>query len=230
MRRPATGQLALWLLGAVIALSGPACFVSPRPEPPQADIELDRIFTDPFVYGTTVEGGPGAASPAGAAVRATSLESVAPPVEALIRDDGSFELELDVNPGDEVRFQVVTSTERGEPVDAVIGADGGLSPAERALAGCLILAPPAELDLSEAGAVTVRNGCGEEVRLQEPRLRRPLAGIEIGGDLSWPLTVADGDEIRVRVAGETEPEREEIFFIEASAPEPDRRPITIVPP
>jgi hypothetical protein len=215
-------------VASALILIVPGCFVSPRPEPPQATFDPDLV-SGVYGWGVTLTGAAGAAAPAGAVIRGTNLEDDSAPAEAVIQGDGSFELELNAEFGHEVRFQVIADGSRSAPLDAVVEEGGTLRPGPRPLADCLSLDPAAELDLADELTVTVSNGCGEAVTLEAPRLRRSDAAVELGADLTWPLVLARGEEVSVLV-GAAELDDEAIFFIETSAPERDRRPITMVPP
>jgi len=229
MRHSLTGRTGTWLLGALLAFFGAGCIVSPRPEPPQATIDVERL-NDSWTYGPTIVGSAGAAEPAGALVRAYNLDSELDSEEGVIEEDGGFEIDLPIEAGDEVRLQVIADDVRSNPVDLVVGPDGSsLSLVERPLGHCLTLDPAAQLDLVESGAVRVTNHCGSEARIERPRPRRPIDALELGEGVTWPATVPDGDSITVNVRAEPGFD-EDLFFIEASAPESDRRPITLVPP
>ncbi len=224
-------HLRLWLMGFVLVLSGLGCVVSPKPEPPLATLDLDRVITYGFVWGVSIKGRPNAASPSGGVVRAYNLENESDPAEGVIREDGSFEIILFTNEGDEVRLQVISEDDRLDPVDIVIGPEHTTPElAVRSLGDCLILDPPLELDLALALTVEVSNNCEHEVTIEPPSLRRPLAGIQVGFGTSEEVALPSGDSIPVVVRIEPDFSTEDIFFIEVSAPERDRRPITIVPP
>lgn len=235
MNRRSTARLASVLRLAWLAPLLSGCVMSPMPEPPQATLDVDGVVTHQPTYNgePTIVGGPGAASPAGALVRVFNLDSDIGPVETAVEADGSFEVELLISAGEEARLQVVAEAldTRSAPIDVVIGSDGTTPTlAVRPLAGCLELTPAAELDLADAAAVLVSNRCGEALQLEQPALRRPIAGIELGPSLGWPATLADGDELTLDVQTEPGFATEDVFFIEASSPQRDRRPITVVPP
>lgn len=235
MNRRSTARLASVLGLAWLAPLLSGCVMSPMPEPPQATIDVDGVVTYDPVFGDepTIVGGPGAASPAGALLRAFNLDADVAPVETLVETDGSFEVELVITAGQEARLQVVAEAldARSAPLDVVIGPHGSTpTPAPRPLAGCLELTPAAELDLADAAAVLVRNRCGAAVQLEQPALRRPVTGLEVGAGLAWPATLADGDELAIDVQAEAGFATEDVFFVEASSPQRDRRPITFVPP
>lgn len=229
MHRLPTRRLGTGLLGTLLAVLSISCIVGPRPEPPQATIDADRI-NDGWTYGATIIGSEGAASPVGALVRAYNLDSEIDPGEGLVDEEGRFEIDLLFVAGDEVRIQVISDEARSEPIDLLVGPDGSsLSGVDRALGDCLTLDPPAQLDLDGSSSLAVTNRCGEEITLEQPAPRRAVEGLQLGEGVAWPATLPDGDSITVNVAVEMGT-GEEIFFIEASAPERDRRPITFVPP
>ncbi len=243
MLAPTTTHLARlcrshrWLLGLtlVVAVAGAGCSISPKPQPPVpgSGFDFGKVKThDTGTFGPkAIEGGPGAASPPGALVRAVNLELPEDPVDGIIADDGSFEVELTLTEGDEVRLQIIDGDDRSDPVDVVVGPDD-TSPAlaVRALGGCLTLTPPAEIDVAIEQLVEVHNGCGEGVTIIEPTLRRPTPGLSVGIGGTWPAQVAAGSSISVAVEFQApEGTLEEIAFVEATAPESDRRPITVLP-
>ena len=103
VRRP--GRVALALAALLLAAG---CIISPKPEPPAAGASLDpgRVTTVDSRQGTgtdvgsllCVSGEPGSASPPGATVRIYNLDSTAPPVETVVRQDGSFSAQLPGEP------------------------------------------------------------------------------------------------------------------------------------
>jgi len=230
MRSVLTGCLGAVVIAAVLTFAG--CVVSPIPEPPQASLDIAKVFGDSSgMRGITINGDPGAAEPVGATVRVYNLDSSDDPVDGVVEVNGSFIVELLVNEGDEVRLQIIDDEVRSDPIDAIFGRSGTRPvPSERPLASCLILDPPAELALGASQAVVVENRCDEEVQIEEPTLRRPLTGIAIGADRSWPEVLPQGGSVSVTVAVDAGWSEEDIFFIEASGPEHDRRPITVIAP
>ncbi len=223
-----------WLLAFGVALALFGCAISPKPEPPEVSFDLGGVRADQITAGIgdlDLVGGPGSAKPPGAKVRAFSLEATKLPEEATVTADGGFILPGIATAGQEVRLQLVTDTERSEPVDIVMGARGEqCAPAIRPLASCLTLVPPKELDLASASSITVRSNCTSAVTLTAPRSRRTLPELALGANVTWPATLVAGDELTIEVqlnapAGFDE----EIFFIEATSPSTDRRPITIRP-
>lgn len=200
-------------------------------------LDLDRVST-PFEAASpageiSLSGGADAASPAGATVRVYNLDSEAPPAEAVVQEDGSFELTLPGEPGDQVRIQVIDGDLRSTPVDLFYQESdidtlppGQVTAAE--VARCLVLEPPYELVIRESGGVQVNNGCAFDVVLDAPRPRVAVPGLELGADRSWPATLAAG-QILV-VTAQLPPDSgftEEIFFILVTDPAPVRYAITL---
>lgn len=200
-----------------------------------ATIDVDEVFLDTAIYSTsrTIRGGAGAVEPPGAIVRATNFENDQPHVQSTVEPDGSFELivEIDLAGENEIRLQVISDEARSEPIDIVFTPDSEhFELAERALGHCLVLDPSLELDLEDSQTIHVSNGCGEAIELEPPRLRRVFAGVQVGAEHSWPMTLADGDSIEVSVDFEPNSNGELVIFLEASSPESDRRPVTLVFP
>lgn len=216
----------------VVGVVSPGCVVSPLPEPPQATIDIDLLNTDTYWNGLPIVGEPGAVSPAGALVRAYDLDSDTPPFETAANENGGFLLELATAASEaEVRLQVISEEARSQPLDVIVTQGvSELRPASRPLRDCLTLHPDAELDLTDGQSLTVTNRCEHTVTLEQPQLRRPTADLAVGEDLSWPLTIDADSTVDVLFVATEDFDTELIVFIEASAPERDRRPITVIPP
>lgn len=219
-------------LGALLA----GCSISPKPEPPASEPHLDfgSLGTlPPNDFGTClITGGPGAVDAKGAIVRAYNLDDAQAPVEALVGEDGSFELDVFLSDGDELRLQVHGQDgARSKPLDVLVPQCGQpLVASTRALGECLLLAPSAELEVSAAGAVRVENRCSASVQLEQPSLRRSIAGLQAGQGATWPATLAPGSALTVQITLQPSDVFEEIVFIEASTPQHDRRPVTVFAP
>ncbi|MBW2455773.1 MAG: hypothetical protein JRI68_14750 [Deltaproteobacteria bacterium] len=233
-RQLASAARLLGLL-AVVAAVGAGCGISPKPQPPilGSGFDLGQVTThETGSFGPkAIEGGPGAAGPPGAVVRAVNLELPDDPEDTIIADDGSFEVELTLFEGDEVRLQIIDDGFRSEPVDVVVGPDD-TSPvlAVRALGHCLTLTPPAEIDVAVEQTIELTNDCGEMVTLVEPTLRRATPDLTIGAAGTWPAQVDAGNSLSIPVQFQAPVGTlEEIGFIEISAPASDRRPITVLP-
>lgn len=208
------------------------CAISPKPEPPEASLNLGGIKADALTVGLgdlDLVGEPGTAQPPGARIRAYALDQSEPRVEATVEADGGFVLPHVAGPGEEVRLQLITDTLRSEPADVVMGHQG--SPclaAVRPLAACLELVPAKELELTSQNLVTVRNTCAGSVTLAAPRPRRELPELGLGATIAWPATLESGATLAIDIQVATQASfDEEIIFVEATAPEHDRRPITV---
>ena len=222
-------------LGALVVLLGLVCGcnISPKPEPPSFDgspvVDPDTIVSkepsdanpDP-----TVAGGAGAVEPAEGVMRITNLDSSLDPDDVAIEPDGSFSSFIELWAGDEIRLQVITDSTRSLPFDFVVGfGQSAPLPAPRPLEGCLMLDPQVQLDLSQSQHVVVFNDCDGDVQIDAPTMRRPAAGWTVGEGETWPVVLSPGSQVTVTVkppSGEVE----EVFFIQVSDPQLDRRPIT----
>jgi hypothetical protein len=226
-----------WIAAAAcLSTLAPACSISPMPEPPaeQPKVDLGGLTTKlPTDHNDVIgiQGGPGAASPAGAVVRAFNLDTTDPPSESVVQPNGSFLVVLTMSVGQEGRIQVLAGTERSTPLDFVaVGTDLPPVAAERPLTECLLLAPALELDAATVGAVEVTSQCGAPVTIVAPYLRRTVAGFQVGAGGSWPAVLDTGEAVSVPVDFQANPGTlEEIFFIEATLPQNDRRPVTVFP-
>lgn len=231
------------LLASLALATSSACSLRPQPEPPPAEPEIDRDLlsatpsSPAAAVGGSVQGSAGAAPP-GALLRAYNLDNVLPPSETYAEDDGSFLLHVDMNEGDELRLQVIAAQKRGTPLDVIVGEAGATpQPASRALGSCLSVLPAAQLDLGspEPGStlqetVEIANRCGFDVTLGAARMRRPVDGLSVTLDAPAPIVVPGGEGVAIDVAYDASvepPFSEGILLLEFTAPEPDRRPITI---
>lgn len=216
-------------VAALLALVFHGCAIKPRPEPPPGEepaVDLDKINLA-FPGGPApiwVAGGPGAASPPGARLRAYNLDLAANPHETIIQDDGSFSFFVTGESGDEVRLQVLSDSKRSKPIDFIL--DDPPTQSTRAL-DCLTLSPALELDLNTSSSLRITNDCPFDVRVEPPSLRRPVIGVAIGTNESWPIDLAPSAFATVSVTVTTPDPFEEIAFISASSPSPDRYPVTL---
>jgi len=203
-----------WLSGLVAALilcSG-SCEISPKPEPPDATLDPNRVDvgaaeddTGPTRGdGVVVSGAAGAASPAGATVRAYNLDSTNSYVETTVAEDGSFELVVPAEPGDEIRIQVIAEGARSQPTDAEAPPLEGVDAQPGAVAGavdaCVQIDPPAELVLAaESGVIEIRNACATDVAVAAPTTRIDPSALAVGAGAVWPATVLPGESLSVTV-------------------------------
>ncbi len=220
--------LLLASLAAFLGSVAPSCAIKPQPEPPPVDsptVDLDGVFLSYSDGEAPVEvrGLPGSVSHPGALLRAFNLDSDNDPVEALVLDDGSFLFTIFGDTGDEVRLQVITPDARSKPVDFSL-SDSPV-PSTRALGHCLTLTPPLELVTASSASINVHNGCAFAVQLDSPVLRRPVDGIELASG-SWPTVLDPGKALSVPITI-TASAFEDIVLFPFSAPEQDRRPVTL---
>ena len=219
-----------------------ACGVSPKPEPPitagkPPTLDDTLVSSRAPEKGEAAEGhlfivgSAGAVDPWEGVVRAFNLDATGPPVDADVSDDGSFELELGAEQGDEVRLEVIGLEASSGPSDLTIVEIGAaLERVEPPLAGCLEVTTGALLWLEpeQQGEIQVVDYCGSGIELAEPRLRSDRDLLEIGGDLGWPLSLEKDRPISIQVrATGGAPGDEAILFIEATAPEVDRRAVSV---
>lgn len=223
-------------VAVLCSLASVGCSISPLPEPPAAQPSVDLGSTKTkLAYNLNepvgIEGGPGAASPAGATVRIFNLDAATSPRETLVADDGSFLVEIEMQPGDEARLQVLAPDARSKPVDfVVVGHDLAPEPSTHALGACLSLTPPLELDAATTSVVVATSACAEPVTLAAPYVRATATGFVVGDGGSWPATLATGDSVSIAVEFQaSEGTLEEIFFVEATQPQGDRRSLTVFP-
>lgn len=218
-----------------------ACVATPIPEPPnvtEPELDLVEAVPDSEIRGDMliVTGRAGAAT-AEATLWAVNLDSPTDelwaPVSAPISEDGSFNLSLDGEPGDELRLQVRWRDDWSEPVDALTGAGGGLSPSVRE--DCLVVdveLPFGRVALEDAptAALTVRNNCAANVEVTDIGWRFEPAPFELL--TTAPLVVGAGESQMIEVA--FDPDRpgllEAILFVDVFGSEPsfdERRPVTV---
>jgi hypothetical protein len=240
VRSVRTSKWLCHLLAALIVCAV-GCEISPKPEPPDATLDPNRVDVDAPELGTesptrgdgvVVSGGPGAASPPGATVRVYNLDSTDTCVESVVGEDGSFEVVVPGAPGDEIRIQVIADGARSELADAEVPLDteidGAPGTAGSLSSDCVQIEPPAELVLgSEPGIIEIRNSCTAEVVVEAPTTRVEPSALVVGGGVGWPATVVPGESLSVTVevvAGAAF--EEEIIFLWIGTP-PARSAITV---
>jgi hypothetical protein len=218
--------LAMWLVG---------CGVNPLPEPPGApelvgDVSGDgcSVCDGPL----RIVGGPGSVENADH-VWAVALDGAEPPVIADVADDGSFEIFVPAQVGEEIRLQARRGSERSEPIDLVARETGVLPSAPRPFADCFALDAELGLDGAAVGAstsrvVTLRNGCAEALTVETIALRAPTPDFTVQAPAT-PLVLAPNDTVDVPVtfAPSAAGLREEVLLFEVSLPQRDRRPVTV---
>lgn len=215
--------------------------VSPKLEPPTTVpmppiLDTSRVSCrsapsgDAGLEATVVVGEAGAVDPAVGIVRAYNLDDTSPPVEAPIADDGGFEVPLDVSPGSSVRLELIAPYAGSGPSDFVVEElDAPLAPLVEPLGDCLSFDSGYLLwvEPGTVGELVVEGFC-DGVELVAPRPRSDRDRIRVGANLDWPLTLENGVPLSVDVEVlEGEPGDEYLFFLEAIAPEPDRRAVSV---
>lgn len=222
-----------WISLGVVGLLG-ACGVSPKPEPPITVPKPPTFEAVPVVeadQGSTrvrLVGEPLTVDPGGGMLRVYNLETADPPAEAPIREDGGFDIVLPASPGDEVRLEVDSVgsaprdwivTEAGEPLREV----------DHPLGDCLSVTPGIVfLKPGSSETVTVEDTCGVGIELSAPRTRGEAGAFELGSAESWPMSLVAGRAVELTAGADKGSIGDEaIYFVEATAPEADRRAITV---
>lgn len=225
--------------GALVALSAllaGGCVVSPQPSPP-AEPSLDGSLIGAPDIGLLVtevvfEAAAGAVDPPMGVVVVTNLDTTDPPVLAEVLPDGSFSVSLGGQRSDAFRFQAKQDGRRSQPVDRTFNEFGAVVPVPVGLP-CFEVEPEAWIAFDGSGDahdIVVRNGCDVAVTVAPPRLRRGVGpananrtflvdAIPPGGSSVIPMQADGGGE-----------EREDVVFLDITAPEAARRALTITLP
>ncbi|MGK3964615.1 hypothetical protein WMF38_10615 [Sorangium sp. So ce118] len=226
--------------GAVVALLSVllgGCVVSPQPSPPVRDPILDGglvvVNGEPSVLVTQIslEGMPGAVVPAEGLLVVTNLDTTDAPVLGEVNEDGSFLVTLTAATQEVLRLQVKQSERRSAPVDLLFaGSPAGST--ERVLdhLPCLEIEPRAWVAL-EGGArdIIVRNTCADDVSIEAPRLRREGGPFSVSPAAAFVVPAGESTLVSVRADGGGV-EREDVLFLDVTAPEPGRRALTLTLP
>lgn len=228
-------RLTAAALAGVIACG---CTATPLPEPPAETLDFGRIH-GPEVSPTTttigIIGEPGAGPP-GHVLRVTNLDRTDAPVDATIAEDGSFELALPGQQGDELRFHTRLGRDRALPVDVSWGS-ASILPAARI--ECVALEPLQQQDFGFAATsvpavsqtLVLRNECPTSVEVTAVDFRRPSADFALGTPaVVLPLGIAPDDEAgwSIEFAPTGVGDAEEILFIHLTVAEAQARyPITL---
>ncbi len=238
-RRSGTPSRAAPLVAGLAAVGlSTACSVSPKPEPPITvpkpptldESQVSWRTLDPGGK-TVIVGRAGAVDPPEGFVRAYDLSSTAAAVDAPVTAEGGFEVALSVEAGDAVRLEVIGLVASSGPSDLVVAEAGAaLEPLASPLGDCLAIEPGLLfwVEPSADGLVRVQDTCGLGIELAAPRPRTESDRLEVGAEMAWPLALERGVPVSltVRVLG-GEPGDEYLFFIEATAPEPERRAVSV---
>ncbi len=221
----------LAFIGSALAIALlTACGVTPVPEPPNLSPPDASLIT--FETGTSVPGftGEAGALEPGADLWVANLDSMEPPVVITPEADGSFDATGSVMafPGQELRLQARMGDLRSDPVDISVG--GG--EIVRITADCLFLEPDLEAALVPGSTTSVRidNACGAEARIEAIRLRAPEPLITV--ETAAPLVIGDGTSATLEISLDASASAltEEVVILDITAPETDRRAITVYGP
>jgi hypothetical protein len=209
--------------------------VSPKPEPPVTVPKpptfeaVPRVQTlDDTEVGIIAD--PLTVDPPDGVVRAYNLETADPAREAPIQADGSFQLVLPGRLGDELRLELLLDSIGSAPKDWVVTEPGSpLAEVEPPLGDCFVVTPSTLFIRRGATEfVTVEDTCDLGIQLDAPRPRGTFGAFAVGDGQSWPLTLEVGHAVKLDVVvSDGEVDDEAIYFVEASAPESDRRAVTL---
>lgn len=220
---------------AAMALTVAACstpgVATPLPEPPSLDatkISAPGVMTALNPTPLDIRGSAGAA-PSRATLRATNLDSTAPPVTTTADDQGAFLLTILVSSGNELRLQAIVGAARSAPLDFTYTQ--ALAPSVRET--CVTVSPGFELSFGAPGAsrLTLANGCSGAITLSDPRLRLGLPDFQLRTAL--PLDVVSGASAGLDVAFQRADasEREDVLFVTLTVGGQTRRyPFTLFAP
>ncbi|NOY93984.1 MAG: hypothetical protein GXP55_22605 [Deltaproteobacteria bacterium] len=209
-----------------ILILAAGCVGTPVPEPPNLTPPDPALVEVNVGSVPGITGQPGALEP-GTELWIANLDNMDPPTRIPTRDDGSFRDDSFVAaPGQELRLQARRGAERSIPVDVRAGGGEVMRPT----AGCLVLRPALELNLDDpetASRVVIENGCGVDARIDDIRLRAPSASIRV--DTAPPLMIPDGASANITLSllPDATGLTEEVLILDVSAPETDRRPVTV---
>ncbi|WP_437320113.1 hypothetical protein [Sorangium sp. So ce385] len=221
------------VVSALLAVLLGGCVVSPQPSPPVLDEALVGVVDAvmPLVDQIALEGKPGAVKPAEGVIVVTNLDTPDAPVVADVNPDGSFIATVTARTEHVLRMQVKQGELRSDPADLRLA---GPSSTEKTLdhLPCLELTPGAWVTFEADGGsrdVVVRNGCAEDVSIEAPRLRRGAAPFSVTPEAPFVVPPGGSTVVTVRADGDGE-EREDVLFLDVTAPEPGRRALTLTLP
>ena len=238
-RTPNASVVAVTALVTGAGLSLAACgpgVATPIPEPPT--LQLGRIGPpeEPKAESSAAGGrhiyGNRGAAPVGATLRVTNLDRTDPASVSMVESDGSFDISVVVEDGEELRFDWSRGDERGAPQDARFVKDPSyyhVLPSERF--ACLTLTPGFVVDFGMANQriLSLDNGCASSESLTAPRLRRGLPNFSLPSAL--PVSLAPSDSVPLELtathdrAATTE---DTLFFDVTSDGKAIRYPITLL--
>lgn len=184
---------------AVIALIG--CAPTDTGNPPLAPV-IDPTLIDGLVVSglvevtVTITGGPGSIDVDRGSIYVLDFDTLAPPHQATIAADGSFNLVFTSDERHDLRLWAELDGARSTPFDFYVALDG-IHPREPEVDGCLAVEP--EFHLDAPGACVVTNGCSAAVTVDASIRNAPSgafsispsnATIDPGGSTSFSVTAS----------------------------------------
>jgi hypothetical protein len=227
----------VWLLAGAC---GPGV-ATPMPEPPTV-FDLSQVggpTQEPALEGqgpAMIYGAPGSV-PAFATVRVTNLDLPVAAAASDARDDGSFNVPVTVENGQELRFDWIQGDQRSEPADALFvqpdPAQPGFTLELSPRFDCLTLTPGYLLELEADGSVTLSltSSCDSEVTLDNARSRIGLTDFTLQTALPLSLAPGDSTELTIDFSRSTAGFREDTLLVDVTlGAETIRYPITLRAP
>jgi hypothetical protein len=209
--------------GALLVALLTACGATPLPDPPDlAAPDTGRMSASPntgiVVATVSIHGDAGAAEP-GSVLHIVRLDTTTVPSLAAVREDGSFDAEIEAQPGESLRLSLRSGESRSAPVDVVVPAAPG--PLEsRPGDPCVVLDPPLALHLGAvlpgeeiSPPIVVANECGEPITVAT-RMRAASSALAIDAPLDAAIPVGGSTSIDVTFAPSAEGAFEEVAFVE----------------
>ncbi|MGE0791419.1 MAG: hypothetical protein AB7S26_37440 [Sandaracinaceae bacterium] len=211
-------------LAALVALAG--CAVTDTGNPPLSPPDTAQMGTMFLAAGqVTVFGTEGALSPGEGIVRIVDLTSVAAPIDAPVRTDGSFTTSFGAESDAIFRVQHITAEHthderRSAPIDL---ASPDLVPVPDA-PGCVTIARELVVRPGEASAaLALTNDCADEVALSA-RSRRAASPLVTAIDAPGRVAPSGMATLDVSLG---EDDTDEVLLIEITAPEVATRAVTV---
>lgn len=230
------------VVSALLAVLLGGCVVSPQPSPPVREPFLDggRVSVSgdvmELVDQVTLNAEAGAVAPAGGVIVVTNLDTLDAPVIADVNPDGSFVVTVVARTDQVLRMQVKQGELRSKPADLLL-AGSPISGTHRTLdhLPCLEIEPDAWVSFEDAGGsrdVVVRNTCDDDVSIEAPHLRRGVAPFSVSPEAPFVVPAGGSTVVTVRADGGDVDgdEREDVLFLDVTAPEPGRRALTLTLP
>jgi hypothetical protein len=236
LRQPSSASAPRRLVLGLSLLGLVACdanwTATPLPEPPALDGE--RIHTPeimPAAAGElTIIGDPSSVS-AGATLRILNLDTTDAPFTSRVEGDGSFELQVSADAGDELRIEAFNENGRSGPLDYLALQDG-LVPSPRH--DCVRLIPETTLEFGsspDSADLVVQNRCDDELVLDNPRARLELPDFRLQSELPQTLAPNGSAALEFEFLEESAEAREDVFFVDIEVlGEVIRYPVTLSAP